>query len=295
MKWNSRPPSGRIAYVDGRYLPHGMAGVHVEDRGLQLGDSIYEVCSINRGRLIDEIGHLDRLERSLAAIELAMPMAREALRFVMREIVRRNRVADGILYLQITRGAFRRDHPIPDSVTKPTLILTVRAGDIAATKRKFKEGVRVITLPDERWARRDIKTTQLLPSLLAKTAAKRAGALEAWLFDDDGFITEGGSTNAWIVDAAGDVVTRPLSQHILPGITRQVIFEAAREAGLRVIERNFTVAEARGAREAFLSSASGAAVPVVAIDEVVVGDGKPGPLTAQIHSLYARKAGTSQD
>jgi D-alanine transaminase len=131
--------------------------------------------------------------------------------------------------------------------------------------------------------------------LLAKTAAKRAGALEAWLFDDDGFITEGGSTNAWIVDAAGDVVTRPLSKHILPGITRQVILEAAREAGLRVIERNFTVAEARGAREAFLSSASGAAVPVVAIDEVVVGDGKPGPLTAQIHSLYARKAGTSQD
>jgi D-alanine transaminase len=290
-KWDNRQPSGRFAYVNGRYLAHGKAGVHVEDRGLQLGDSIYEVCRVEAGRMLDEGGHLDRLERSLAALELPMPVARRALRLIMRELIRRNRLHDGLVYLQVTRGAFRRDHPIPDTVIKPTLILTARATDPATAAARLAQGVKIITRPDERWARRDIKTTQLLPSLLAKTAAKRAGAAEAWLVDDDGFVTEGGSTNGWIVDAAGALVTRPLSRDILPGVTRAVVLAAARDAGLTVEERKFTVAEALTGREAFLTSASGAAVPVVAIDGQRIGDGRPGPLTLRLQTLYALKSG----
>jgi D-alanine transaminase len=277
--------------VNGRYVPHGTAAVHVEDRGLQLGDSIYEVFRIEAGRLLDETGHLDRMERSLAALELAMPMSRQALRLVMHELARRNRLHDGLLYLQVTRGAFRRDHPIPDSAGKPSLVLTVRAGDPAAAAAKLAQGVKVITWPDERWTRRDIKTTQLLPALLAKTAAKRSGAAEAWLVASDGTVTEGGSTNAWIVDGAGNLVTRPLSQAILPGVTRAMILAKAREAGLPVSEREFTVTEALAAREAFLTSASGAAVPVVAIDGKTIGSGRPGPLTLHLQALYALNPG----
>lgn len=291
MKWNSRGPSGRIAYVNGCYLPHPQAGVQVEDRGLQLGDSIYEVVSVRGGALLDEAGHLDRLERSLAALELPMPMGRAALRLVLHEVMRRNRLRDGILYFQVTRGAFRRDHPIPDVIVKPTLIVTAKAVDMAAVARRMAEGIKVITQPDNRWGRRDIKTTQLLPNLLAKTAAKRAGAGEAWLVDADGFVTEGGSANAWIVTPGGDVVTHPLGVEILPGVTRHVILAAAAEEGVRVSERSFTVAEALAAREAFISSASGAAVPVIAIDGQKIGDGRPGPLTLRLQALYARKSG----
>jgi D-alanine transaminase len=291
-KWPDRAPAGRFAYVNGRYLRHGEAMVHVEDRGLQLGDSIYEVCRVEAGRLLDEAGHLDRLERSLAALELPMPMARQSLRLVMRELIRRNRIRDGIVYLQVTRGAFRRDHPMPDGAAKPTLILTARAYDPAAAAARLAGGVKIVTRPDERWARRDIKTTQLLPAVLAKTAAKRAGAAEAWLVDDDGFVTEGGSTNAWIVDAKGVLVTRPLSRDILPGVTRAVVLAAAKEAQMAVEEHKFTVAEALAAREAFLTSASGAAVPVVAIDGVAVGEGRPGPLTLRLQALYAAKSGS---
>jgi len=290
-KWPDRAPSGRIAYVNGRYLPHALAGVHVEDRGLQLGDSIYEVCRVEAGRLLDETAHLDRLERSLAALELPMPVARAALALIMRELIRRNRLRDGIVYLQVTRGAFRRDHPVPDAVLKPTLILTARTGDPAAAAARLANGVKIITRPDERWARRDIKTTQLLPAVLAKTAARRAGAAEAWLVDDDGFVTEGGSTNGWIVDDAGVLITRPLSRNILPGVTRAVVLAAARDAGLAVQERKFTVAEAVAAQEAFLTSASGAAVPVVAIDGQPIGNGRPGPLTLKLQDLYALKSG----
>ena len=281
--------------MNGRYLRHGEAAVHVEDRGLQLGDSIYEVCRVEAGGLLDEAGHLDRLERSLAALELPMPMAREPLRLVMRELIRRNRIRDGIVYLQITRGPFRRDHPMPEAAAKPTLILTARAYDRAAAMARMASGVKIITRPDERWARRDIKTTQLLPAVLAKTAAKRAGANEAWLVDDDGFVTEGGSTNAWIVDAKGTLVTRPLSRDILPGVTRAVVLAAARDAQMTVEERKFTVAEALAAREAFLTSASGAAVPVVAIDGAAMGDGRPGPLTLRLQALYAAKSGGGGD
>lgn len=291
-KWTaSRAPAGRVAYVNGRYLPHTGAGVHVEDRSLQLGDGIYEVASISGGKLIDEEPHLDRMERSLGEIGMAMPMGRAALKSVMREMVRRNRVRDGLLYMQVSRGAVRRDHPIPDVVPRPTLIMTARSQDVEAGRKKLKEGIGVITRPDQRWARRDIKTVQLLPNLLAKTDARKAGAYEAWLVDGEGFVTEGASTNAWIVDADNHVITRQLSHDILPGVTRRVILEAAAAAGQPIAERKFTVAEALKAREAFLTSATGAAIPVVKIDGTVIGDGTPGPLTRRIHMLYAQKAG----
>lgn len=292
MSWK-RPPAGRVAYVNGRYLRHGLAAVHVEDRGLQFGDSIYEVCRVESGALLDEAGHLDRLERSLAALELAMPLSRPALRLVMRELLRRNRVCNGLLYLQVTRGTFRRDHLIPDDAGRPTLIMTARAIDPAAVAARLSRGIKIITRPDLRWAWRDIKTTQLLPSVLAKTAAKREEAAEVWMVDAQGFVTEGGSTNAWIVDAAGEIVTRPLSRDILPGVTRQTILTAAAGAGLGVTERNFTVTEALAAREAFITSASGAAVPVVAIDGKAIGNGRPGPITVRLQTLYAQNSSES--
>ena len=218
-------------------------------------------------------------------------MGRAALKLVMREMIARNRIADGLLYLQVTRGAARRDHVPPTKPLRPTLILTMRSQDMAAFHARMEKGVAVHSAPDTRWKRCDIKTVQLLPNLLAKQAAKAKGGYEAWLVDDDGFVTEGGSTNAWIVDAEGKVVTRDRTNAILPGVTRRIMLDAIREEGLVATERKFTVAEAKSAREAFLSSATGAAVPVVNIDGVMIGDGKPGPLSRRIHGLYARKSG----
>ncbi|HXC54034.1 MAG TPA: D-amino-acid transaminase [Rhizomicrobium sp.] len=284
--WNGRAPAGRIAYVDGRYVAHGRAAVHIEDRALQLGDGVYEVCGVDGGALMDAEEHLDRLARSLGEIEMALPMPRNALQLVMRETVRRNGVRDGLLYLQVTRGAVRRDHPIPKAGPRPSLILTVRGMDMGEAGKRRKDGVAVITTPDERWGRCDIKTVQLLPNLLAKTAARRAGAYEAWMVDAEGFVTEGSSTTAWIVDADGKLRTRDLSNAILPGVTRRVILEAAAAAQLPVSEQRFAVADAVAAREAFISSATGV-VPVVAIDGHGIGDGRPGPLTRRVQELYA--------
>jgi D-alanine transaminase len=291
-KWSaSRAPAGRIAYVNGRYLPFAKAGVHVEDRAVQLGDSIYEVANVLHGQPTDEDGHLDRMERSLRELGMAMPMGRGALKIVMREMIARNRIADGYLYLQVTRGAAKRDHVPPPDGPRPTLIMTMRGQDMAALAQRMEKGIAVSTQPDIRWGRRDIKTVQLLPNLLAKQAAKKAGAFEAWLVDADGFVTEGSSTNAWIVDAAGTVITRDLSHDLLPGVTRHIMLEAMAEAQIRVEERKFTVAEALGAKEAFISSATGAAVPVVAIDGQAIGNGAPGALTRRIRDLYAAKSG----
>lgn len=290
MKWPARQPPGRIAYVDGRYLPHGSACVHVEDRGLQLGDSIYEVFRITAGRFLDEAEHLDRLERSLGEIEMAMPVPRAALQFIAREVARRNAVTEGLLYIQVTRGAYHRDHPIPAPAAKPTLIVTAHRLDTAAIARRRESGVAVITAPDLRWGRCDIKTTQLLANLLAKTAARRAGAFEVWLTDAAGFVTEGASTSAWIVSQDGTLITRDLSTAILPGVTRQVLLKAAKDAHISVVERAFTPADATLAREAFLTAASAAAIPVVRIDGVPIGDGKPGPLTRRLAELYGASA-----
>ncbi|HEX4273336.1 MAG TPA: D-amino-acid transaminase [Rhizomicrobium sp.] len=291
-KWSAtRAPAGRIAYVNGRYLPHGQACVHIEDRALQLGDGIYEVCNVIGGTMLDEEPHLDRMERSLRELGMTMPISRAALKLVMREMIARNRLADGFLYMQVTRGAVRRDHIPPADGPRPTLIMTMRAQDMAALAQRMEKGITVSTQPDIRWGRRDIKTVQLLPNLLAKQAARKTGAFEAWLVDDDGYVTEGSSTNAWIVDQDGTVITRDLSNAILPGVTRRVILEAMAEAQMTVVERKFTVAEARAAREAFLSSATGAAVPVVAIDGQTLGNGLPGALTRRIQELYFSKAG----
>lgn len=286
MRWPTRMPSGRVSYVDGRYLRHGEAGVHIEDRGLQLGDSVYEAFRIDAGRLRDEEEHIDRLERSVGEIEMAMPMPRAALKAVMHETLRRNGVRDGLLYLQVTRGALRRDHPIPKAAPKPTLILTVHPLDMAAMARRREHGISVATAPDERWARCDIKSTQLLANVLAKTAARRAGSFEVWMVDRDGFVTEGASTTAWIVDATGRLVTRDLSHAILPGVTRRIVLELAAEAQIPVVERSFTPDDAAAAREAFLTAASGAAIPIVSINGHTIGDGKPGPLTRRIAELY---------
>ncbi|HEY1709649.1 MAG TPA: D-amino-acid transaminase [Rhizomicrobium sp.] len=288
--WSDRAPSGRIAYVNGRYVPHGQAAVHIEDRGLQLGDSIYEVVGVQDGRFFDEEEHLDRMERSLREIGMAMPMGRAALKSVIREVTRRNGLTHGLLYMQVTRGAVRRDHPIPAGPPRPTLILTARALDPAAVATRTRDGIAVTTGPDERWGRCDIKTTQLLANALAKTAARKNGAYEAWLVDRDGFVTEGASTTAWIVDAEGQLRTRELSNAILPGVTRRVILEVAAEAQLPVVQKAFTPVDAAAAREAFISSATGSAVPVVELDGQKIGDGRPGPITRRIQELYAARA-----
>jgi len=296
--WPTRAPSGRVAYVNGRYVAHAEAGVHVEDRGLQFADAIYEVWSIAGGDIFDEEEHLDRLEHSLRELDMAMPIARKSLKFVLREIARRNRVENGLIYLQITRGTLRRDHPIPSHPPKPTLILTSRSLDVHANDQRRSAGVRVVTLPDQRWARCDIKSTGLIANVLAKTAARTVGAYEAWLVDRDGFVTEGSSTTAWIVDGEGCLVTRDLSNAILPGVTRRVALEAAAEAQIPIIERRFTPEEAAGGREAFLSAASAGITPIVAIDGKPVGDGKPGPVTRRLQELYfataAKKAGAEK-
>jgi D-alanine transaminase len=288
--WHSRKPAGRVAYVSGRYVPHGQAGVHIEDRALQFADGIYEVVGLLQGKIFDEEEHLDRLERSVREIGMAMPMGRAALKFVIREIARRNHVRDGLIYMQVTRGAVRRDHPVPERAPRPTLILTARSMNAADIEKRRAKGVNVITHPDERWARCDIKSTALLPNILAKTAARKAGAYEAWLVDSDGFVTEGSSTSAWIVDKQGRVVTRDLSNAILPGVTRRVIMEAAAEAQMPIVERKFTVEEALSAREAFLTAATIGAMPIVAIDGKPIGGGKPGPIAARIYELYRRRA-----
>jgi D-alanine transaminase len=290
-KWSaSRTPTGRIAYVNGRYLPFAAAGVHIEDRALQLGDGIYEVCNVIGGRMLDEEPHLDRMERSLRELGMAMPMSRAALKLVMDEMIVRNRIADGFLYMQVTRGAVRRDHIPPADGPRPTLIMTMRPQDMAGLNNRMEKGIAVSTQPDIRWGRCDIKTVQLLPNLLAKQAARKTGAFEAWLVDDDGYVTEGSSTNAWIVNEDGTVITRDLSNAILPGVTRRIILEALGEAQIKVVERKFTVAEAKVAQEAFLSSATGAAVPVVAIDGQTIGNGVPGALTRRIRELYFTRA-----
>ncbi len=287
MRWPARS-SARPHRLCERPLSRRMpqAGVHIEDRGLQFGDAIYEVVGVVDGMLRDEEDHLDRLERSLREIRVAMPMSRAALKFIFREIARRNRLRNGLIYLQVTRGAFRRDHPIPNETIKPTLILTAREMDRAAIDLRKEKGIKVVTRPDERWGRCDIKTTQLLANLMAKTEARKAGAYEAWLVDRDGFVTEGSSTNAWIVTAQGEIITRNLSHAILPGVTRRVILEAAAAAQMKVIERPFTPEEAKQAKEAFLSAATGAGVPIIAIDGTKVGDGKPGPVTRRVQEIY---------
>jgi D-alanine transaminase len=280
----------RIAYVNGRYVPLSEACVNIEDRGYQFSDGVYEVCEVRNGRLVDERRHLARLVFSLTELRIAMPMAMSALSLVMREVVRRNRVRWGILYLQVTRGVARRDHAFPPAGTAPSVVVTARGLDMAAAERMATEGIAVITMPDNRWARVDIKSVSLLPNVLAKQAAREAGAREAWFVDRQGKVTEGSSSNAWIVTRDGKVVTRPLGHDILRGITRTVLLEVIAAQGLSLEERAFTVEEAYAAREAFLTSASQTVMPVVRIDGRPVGNGAPGLIASALRRDFHRFA-----
>lgn len=274
----------RCAYVNGRYVPHATARAHVEDRGMQFSDGVYEVIAVVGGELVDAALHFERLDRSLSALEIAPPMRRAPLNAVLREVARRNRVTEGIVYLQVNRGVAPRNHAFPRDV-RPSMVVTARRGRPASAPA-LVEGVRVITLPDIRWRRRDIKSVSLLANVLAKQAAAQDGAFEAWQVDEDGMVTEGSQSNAWMVEADGAVVTRPPSHDILTGITRTRLIDLARKDGITVIERAFTPQEAAGAREAFLTSTSSFVVPVVQIDEAVVANGRPGAVTERLRGLY---------
>jgi D-alanine transaminase len=283
--YKRRTPAGGIAYVDGRYVAHASAGVHIEDRGLQFADSVYEIFAVSQGVLLGEDGHLVRLGRSLREIGMAAPMSLNALKVVLRETLRRNRIRDGVLYLQVTRGARRRDHVVPEGA-QPTLIVLARPMDTSAVERRRAEGISLSSVPDRRWARCDIKSTGLLPNVLAKTEARRKGAFEALFVDANGFVTEGASTNAWIVTGGDKIVTRQLGPAILPGVTRATLIHALAEAQLTVDERAFSLEEAYAAREAFVTAATIGVLPVVSIDGHAVGSGKPGPVSASVNALY---------
>ncbi len=273
----------RIAYVNGRFTRHREAAVHIEDRGYQFADAIYEVIAIRNDRFIDEEPHLDRLDRSLKEVRIAPPVARSSLKHILRETVRRNRVRDGIVYMQVSRGVARRDHAFP-AHRDSSLVVTARSTAPKSAARAG--GVSVVTAEDIRWKRCDIKTVGLLPNVLAKQKAVEAGAYEAWMVTPDGDVTECTSANAWIVTAGREVVTRPPTNAILNGITRRTVRAIAEREGYTVVERVFTLDEALAAIEAFLTSTTSQVMPVVQIDGRPVGAGRPGPLTAALQALY---------
>lgn len=284
----------RIVYVNGCYAPYGEASVHVEDRGFQFADAAYEVCEVSGGGLVDERLHMERLRRSFRELRIELFMSARALGFVLRETVRRNRVRDGSVYLQVSRGVAPRDFIFPTPAVPATIVCYAKAKSAAKTERRAEKGIAVITAPDMRWRRPDIKTVGLLPNALARQAAIEAGAEEAWLIDDAGFVTEGAASNAWIVTREGTLVTRPAETGILRGVTRTVLMKALGQDELSFAERPFSLEEARNAREAFLTSATSTVMPVVAIDGLAVGDGRPGPVTLKLRHLFrawAEKSG----
>ena len=280
----------RIAYVNGRYQPHRSAQVHIEDRGFQFADGVYEVCEVRGGRLVDESRHMARLDRSLGELRMAPAVGRAALAVILREVVARNAVETGFVYLQMTRGAAARDFPFPAAELRGTLVVTARSSNPDKMRANAEQGVKVISLPDLRWKRRDIKSVSLLPNVLAKQAARDAGAFEAWLVDEAGFVTEGASSNAWIITPAGKLVTRAATHEILRGVTRATLIDILAREQLGFEERPFTVKEAQGAREAFLSSATNLALAVVSIDGKAVGGGKPGPVTTRLRAKFHESA-----
>ena len=281
----------RIIYVNGRYVPYADAAVHAEDRGFQFADAVYEVCEVKGGRLVDEARHLTRLWRSLSELGITKPMSAGALGLVMRQTIRRNRVSDGLVYVQVTRGEGVRDFHFPDpDTTPPTLVCLARRLDPAKIAARAAAGIAVKTMPDSRWGRCDLKTVMLLPACLAKDAARQEGAHEAWFVDADGFVTEGAASNAWIITQAGTLVTRPLGTGLLAGVTRATVMDELKLLQLTVDERAFTVAEAKGAAEAFITSATGTVMPVVRIDGHSIGTGRPGAKTLQIRDKFHHSA-----
>ncbi|HEY8194658.1 MAG TPA: D-amino-acid transaminase [Hyphomicrobium sp.] len=276
----------RIVYVNGAYKRYAEAAIHAEDRGFQFADAVYEVIEVLGGNLVDATRHLARLDRSLRELAIPQPMSKDALLHVVGEVIKRNRVRNGIVYLQVTRGAGPRDFALPDAETPPTLVVLARAQRRGWADELAKKGIAVKTMPDNRWARCDIKTVMLLPAVLAKDAARRDGAREVWFIDASGTITEGASSNAWIVTSGGVLVTHQLDVHVLPGITRATVSDVAKAEGLKIEQRPFTLAEALKAREAFVTSATNTVMPVVTIDGKPIADGRPGPLAQRLRARF---------
>lgn len=275
----------RIAYVNGIYQRHDHALVHVEDRGYQFADGVYEVCEVARGMIVDMTRHLDRLDRSLRELKMDWPVSRRALPVIMREVVNRNRVFNGMVYLQVTRGVAPRDHVFPAGVPS-SLVVTAKRTDPSVGTRRAEAGISVITVPENRWDRVDIKTVGLLPNVLARQQAREQGAYEAWFVDPDGTVKEGAATNAWIVAKDGKLVTRPAETGILRGVTRTTLFDVAAKLGLTIEERGFTVEEAKTAREAFITAATTLVMPVVAIDGTPVANGHPGATALALRAAF---------
>ena len=276
----------RIAYVNGRYLPHADAAVHIEDRGYQFADGVYEVCEITRGFIVDMTRHLDRLDRSLRALEMAWPMSRRALQVAIHEVIRRNRVRDGLVYLQVTRGVAPRDHAFPGAHVRSSIVITAKRSDPVAGAKRAEAGLKIITVPENRWERVDIKTVGLLPNVLARQKAKTEGAHDAWFVDPDGTVKEGASSNVWIVTKDNVLVTRQADTGILRGITRTTVLDVAGKLGLRVEERGFSVDEAKDAKEVFMTSATTVVMPVVSIDGHSVANGHPGSTTLSLREAF---------
>jgi D-alanine transaminase len=280
----------RFAYVNGRFVRHGEAVVHIEDRGYQLADGVYEVWAVFDGKLADAEGHFARLWRSLDELRIAHPMSEASLTLVLREAVRRNKVREGLCYLQVTRGVAKRDHAFPNPAVLPSIVITAKSVDRAAADAKAAQGASVISVPENRWGRCDIKSIGLLPNALAKQAARERGAIEAWFVDDMGLVTEGASSNAWIIDAEGALRTRDTNANILRGVTRSTLLEVIREIGLPFSEKPFTIAEAQGAKEAFITGAGSLLTPIVQVDGVKLGEGKPGEVATRLRRLYIERA-----
>jgi D-alanine transaminase len=280
----------RFAYVNGRFVRHGEAVVHIEDRGYQLADGVYEVWAVFDGKLADAEGHFARLWRSLDELRIAHPMSEASLTLVLREAVRRNKVREGLCYLQVTRGVAKRDHAFPNPAVLPSIVVTAKSVDRAVADAKAAQGASIVSVPENRWGRCDIKSIGLLPNALAKQAARERGAIEAWFVDDMGLVTEGASSNAWIIDAEGALRTRDTNANILRGVTRSTLLEVIREIGLPMNEKPFTIAEAQGAREAFITGAGSLLTPIVQVDGVKLGDGKPGEVATRLRRLYIERA-----
>ncbi len=276
----------RFVYVNGQYVPYADAGIHAEDRGFQFGDAVYEVCEVKGGRLVDETRHMERLARSLRELKIAEPMSEGAWTRVLRETIRRNRLRDGSLYLQVSRGVHRRDFFFPPAGTPPTVVCIARNASPAKAEATAAKGIGIKSVPDNRWARCDIKTVMLLPASMAKEAARTDGANDAWFVDAKGFVTEGASANAWIVDKEGRLITRQIDNVILRGVTRTTLIDHLRREGIELVERPFTIAEAKAAREAFITSATSIVMPVVTIDGVTVGNGAPGLLSLKLRAAF---------
>ena len=283
----------RIAYVNGQYQHLRDAAVNVEDRGYQFADGIYEVCEIIGGKMVDFPRHMARMQRSLRELRIAEAMPLASLKIVMQEVVRRNRISYGIVYLQISRGVAHRDHGFPAPGVKPSVVVTAKSLNFSKNQAQADRGVKVITTAENRWPRVDIKTVGLLPNVLARQEARDKGAYEAWYVDPDGFVTEGASCNAWIVTKDNKVVTRTATAGILAGITRAVLIDVLAAMQLTLEERNFTPDEAYHATEAFVSSASQIVMPVVSIDGHAIGDGKPGGIAKRLREEFHKFAAIS--